>query len=274
MVSVDLETLTVSPVLNDVTVKIPVTVHLDSFTVNPELNYPDEVLALQRLWWKLDHELIEALPEGCTLTYDIFRENIDQQQIVYDGVTYLGIQKIKSWMQIFKPSKSNLTGVSVLSRGIEGTPGDLKFQIYSLIGSEPNIKLAEVVVDPSDWETDELVFGAFDLELDTSTYYCFVLTVDTPDDSNYYKLWVTSTNNYSKGKSRYKNSHNNWSDYSGDLYFKTYYPINIYTDQEAPIDLSNIHYSNIKVRGKLNTDDSSYTPKIDKIMVTKEKLYD
>jgi hypothetical protein len=219
-------------------------------------------------WNKLTHELITPI-QG-TIRYDVFRENTDQQQTQSSGTVSVGSTNYNGWLQIFKPTNSNLTGIGVWAMGTTGNPGPLKAQICTLSNNVPNKILGEYIFP--DWGNGVEQLACFDISgLSTSTSYGLFLTTNSFSDSNYYKVRVDSTNRYANGKARFKKG-STWTDYSGDLWFKTYYPINILTNQQAPIDLNNVNYSQIKIRGKLNTTVLGQTPRIDSIKIKKEDV--
>lgn len=236
-----------------------------------------EVLRQKELYWydimvlkwnKLTHVLTEPI-EG-TIRYDVFRENIDQQQIQSNGTAQVGSTNYNSWLQVFKPTNSKLTGIGIRAMGTVGSPGPLKAQICTLSGSIPS-KILEEYIFP-DWGTGIEKLACFDISgLNTSTSYGLVLTTNSFSASNYYQIRVDSNNRYTNGKARYKKGIT-WTDYSGDLYFKTYYPIDILVNKQVPIDLNSVNYSQIKIRGKLSTSVLGETPKIDSINITKEDV--
>jgi len=246
--------------------------------VNIEFSIEKDQVVLQRrkLYWydnmvlkwdKFTYNLVE--PVQGTVRYDVFRENIDQQQIGANTNVSVGSTNYNSWLQIFKPTNSNLTGIGVWAMGKVGNPGPLKAKVYTLSGSVPDILLGEYTF-PS-WGSNVEQLACFDINnLNTSTSYGFLLTTNSFSSDNYYWIRINSLDRYTNGKARYKRG-TTWTDYSGDLYFKTYYPVNILTNQQA-IDLSNINYSEIKIRGRLSTSILGQTPKIDSIHITKQEI--
>lgn len=221
-------------------------------------------------WDKFTQELKETLPDDCSILYDVFRENVDQQQTINDIVGGIGTSSYRTWMQTFKPTQSQLTGVGIWALGDVGSPGPLKAQICTLSNNAPSTVLDEYTF--TSWRNGVEELANFNISLNTSTYYCFVLSTNLISNDNYYRFGITNTNRYSNGKARYKNSNNTWTDYTGDFRFKTYYPINIMTNKSAPIDLSGVNYTDIKIRGKLSTNNLAYTPKIDNIKIIKEDV--
>lgn len=219
-------------------------------------------------WNKLTHGLIA--PVQGTVRYDVFRENVDQQQVQSNTTVSLGSTNYNAWLQIFKPTNAKLTGIGVWAMGKTGNPGPIKAQICSLSGSAPNTVIAEYVFP--NWGNGVEQLACFDISgLSTTTSYGLVLTTNSFSADNYYKIRVDSTNRYANGKARHKKG-STWTDYTGDLYFKTYYPIDILTNKSAPIDLNNVNYSQIKIRTRLSTSVLGQTPKIDYINITKENV--
>jgi hypothetical protein len=271
-----LDVLTSTATLNDVIPNVPAAVAayitLSKLSAQRAVLNDVDIVAEKIQWGQLTHTLEETLHSSCTVLYDIFRENIDQQQTVNDITINLGTTNYKYWMETFKPKKTNLTGLGIKAMGQVGSPGALIVGIYSVTGTTFTLIQEHSL---QEWSSDEEILLPFDIStLDLTKTYCFILSAVAADNSNYYKLRATSTNQYIDGESKYKKSTGNWITYTGDLWFKTYYPVNILTNQEAPINLSNIPYTEIKVRGKLATTNLSYTPKIDNIKITKERVID
>jgi hypothetical protein len=240
---------------------------------------------------------VSTIPDGCSVTYDIFTENIDQQQSQVNLSIPMALgQKASNQMimQTFIPTQNNLTGFGILAMGIVGdfnSAGTVTANIYELTNGIPTTLLQSFVlpktIDPNNpsvpyWGSQikngqqigiELPLP-FDLSgLNNAISYGLILSTDKIDSDNYYNLGISFGNYYKRGGFKYK-LNNQWvNDGGADLWFNTYYPINIYTNKTSPVDLSAISLDSIKFRTHLNTNNLAETPVIDSITIKQEEYF-
>ena len=250
---VNLDVFSSTSLLNNFTVYTVRNVIISLNALNPLINLNDVVIIAERiLWGKLTDNLAEPLSSDCSLVYDIFRENVDQNQTIQNANIELGTSAYPQIAQIFQPSQSDLTGIGIWAMGTVGTPtGIITASIYEM-NYDSRISLLQQWEIPNGFWGDNIeTLIPFDLTLlDTTTSYAFALSIDTVDDDNYY---ILGTSLKKGGNLKYQTGQGNWNNYGGDLWFNSYYPINVYTNQTPPIDLSAIPYTAIKFRAKLSS---------------------
>lgn len=235
-------------------------------------------------WGFLSQTLYENLPSSCTLKYDILRDYADQKYWPGSTSTF-GINKSSSIYgvtQSFKPSVSSLVGITLWPYTRTGNPSaGVTFSICKDNSGVPGDVIQSTTLSKTQVIDNQQLFVPFDIiNLTTGSTYWLKAEYATGgyDTSNYYNFAaVLDTGTYSNGQMKYYNG-SSWATYHGnsdDLWFATIYPNTISSDLDytsLPDNLRSTDYVPLYIRGKLTTSDISYTPKVDKITLTREEV--
>lgn len=231
-------------------------------------------------WVTLKQQLTYVLPEACSVTYDVIREGIDQSQLLTNSLAGFGTVEQQKLFQTFVPTNSKITGISVYSEGKTGHPSDdVILKVYNISGGKPTGNaIQESRISALDWAPDTWVNFSFDLELTAKQQYGFTIERSgNNDSSNYCSVGYQKANVYSSGNLMTLDRNGAWqlaSSGESDLAFKIHNEIPILSNISAPYDMSEVPYTDIKIRGRLKTNNINYSPKLDKLTLDREVYRD
>jgi hypothetical protein len=158
-------------------------------------------------------------------------DNIDQSQVVADGVYTIGAVSTVYRAQQFIPTKKNLTGFSFKKQASTGTfTGTITMSIQADAADVPSGTAlgTPVVLTNTAWDAitnDTEYTVSYPLTLNTSLKYWIVYQSSTADDSNCVNVSRQVTGSYA-GLSKFDTDALSWSTSSSDYYFKTLYSKN------------------------------------------------
>jgi hypothetical protein len=165
-----------------------------------------------------------------------------------------------------------------MPKGVAGLPTDrISMSICSL---DSDLKPEQIIqtssVSSRKWldNTDNELIFPFDLtNLSTTKSYGILLTRQTLSQNNYFEFEVSNANLYNNGRLRFLINPTTWQDHNygnTDLCFKVYTPATLLSNKKAPVNLRDIPYTQIKIRGKMFSNNTNATPKVGKIKVDRE----
>lgn len=227
-------------------------------------------------WGRLTDVRLDTPFPGCEAYYDIIKENYSFGNTSNPTDFIFGENGQRKLLQIFKPTDTKLCGIGVFPRGTYGLPGDrVKISITTLDAAmNPATILGSSSIAVGKWGTSGEIIFPLDLTLSTSQSYGILIErTGSLSTSNYYKLSATNNNVYINGRLRFLQNTSIWTDHNNgnaDLCFKVYTPSVVFSDIKTPFNLKDVPYAQIKLRGKLYTENLNYTPMIGEIKLDRE----
>lgn len=229
----------------------------------------ERVIAVGDNWENL--EVTKTTPAGTSITYDVIKPILDQQQI--QSTSFYEFGKTYHYLaQSFVPTHSYLCGVVIKTHSKVGSPTDaVDVSIYSDNNGVPGERLRYFRIASAQWTNNTEIFIPFAVPLTTGQRYWITMRRSGElDSSNYYRVHGVAPGVYPNGE--LFDSSSGWVAKGGDLFFKTFYPVNLLTEQSAAkIGLQNIEHSDIQIKMTFNSNSVSVTPTLDKFLVTSQE---
>ena len=200
----------------------------------------------------------ETTPSGNTLTYDVFRDIVDQSQTLSNSDYIFGESTVQMVYQNFKPTVSWLTGIWVKagSTPVVGSPtGDIKVSIKKQ-GVDDILQYH--TIEKELWTANAEIFVPFHLDLTVgSTYSILIGVTGSVSPTNYYKVAWRNSNVYANGGMGTYQTGIGYRALNGgeaDLWFKTTRGDVLLSNKSSPIDISSLPFIDLRLEAKLTTD--------------------
>lgn len=226
-------------------------------------------------WGTLSQTLTEPLPSGSSIKYDVLKDSLIGGYSTVPNMSWeCGTQAIPYIAQSVQPGENSLiSGVKVYIHSKVGTPTD-SLRIYWTADYEGSsyywlhgttIDLNKISSLPA---VAYIPFAAN--EVRNLRYWLLFSRTGSLDSNNYYRVGGRTDG---PGGARYWNNSIWRNNNPGDtLYHLLYKPTYLATNITADYDMENISYEDVKIHGYMSRTDTTYTPKLDKLVLKRKEV--